>query len=424
MRYCFGFMCVVALAVMGCSETTGTGGEVLDCEGLADGATCTVPAVGEGVCIAGVCEPVACDNDEDCDDKNDCTEDECTSITRECLNEPVPDGTACAGGTCQSGVCALTGSVLPCNEQGIRNAIAAGTGPYTFDCNGPTTVVTGSEIVIDNNVILNGQDNLTVDADFTDEGNFRYSHTVFSVADGVTAELIGLKLTEGGFQEPCSVGDVCNGPGMTNDGTLALTNMELSKNMGGIEATGTLTLTGTTVSFDDGPFYSTGTLTLVNSTVSNGVNINNDAEGTLTVTNSTIFGAIFSRESGTATLTNSLVVGECGCIQADESCEFTSLGYNIESPGDTCGFDQTGDLVNITEGQLDLGDLANNGGPTMTHALGVGSVAIDHIPPEACLDAEGALLMTDQRGLPRPAAIVGPEPMCDVGSVEVQPGGQ
>jgi hypothetical protein len=90
----------------------------------------------------------------------------------------------------------------------------------------------------------------------------------------------------------------------------------------------------------------------------------------------------------------------------------TSNGYNIESPGNTCGFDQTGDLVNITEGQLDLGELADNGGPTMTHALGADSVAIDHIPAVDCG------VTTDQRGEPRPET--GGD-ACDVGSFERQP---
>jgi len=88
----------------------------------------------------------------------------------------------------------------------------------------------------------------------------------------------------------------------------------------------------------------------------------------------------------------------------------TSNGYNIESPGNTCGFDQTGDLVNITEGQLDLGELGDNGGPTMTHALGADSVAIDHIPAVDCG------VTTDQRGEPRPVG-----DGCDVGSFERQP---
>jgi hypothetical protein len=433
MRYLFGFICVLALGVMGCSETSGDGGDggsagmggggaggeggmggqlVLDCRGLEDGTSCTVPGVGEGLCLAGVCKPVACDTEEDCDDKNDCTEDECSSTTRECVNEPVSDETQCAGGTCQSGVCELTGSVLPCTEQGIRNAIAAGGGPYTFECNGPTTVATEAIIIIDNNVTLDGEGNLTVNADFRDVVNFRYSHTVFSVAEGVTTELIGLKMTEGGFHEPCSVGDVCNGPGLTNDGALVLTNVELLENMAGIHSTGTLTLTNTTVSLNDAGIYSTGTLTLTNSTVSWPSGITNDAEGTVAVWNSTLAGEIFNGPNGAVTITNSLIAGECGCfnIHPTDPCDpTTSGGYNIESPGNTCGFDQTGDLVNITEGALELGELADNGGPTMTHALGAGSVAIDHIPAVDCG------VTTDQRGEPRPVG-----DGCDVGSFEVQ----
>ena len=59
--------------------------------------------------------------------------------------------------------------------------------------------------------------------------------------------------------------------------------------------------------------------------------------------------------------------------------ESSSNGYNIESPGDTCGFDQATDQVNVTTEDLSLGPLADNGGPTETHALLPGSVAIDWI---------------------------------------------
>ncbi len=55
---------------------------------------------------------------------------------------------------------------------------------------------------------------------------------------------------------------------------------------------------------------------------------------------------------------------------------------------------------------------AENGGPTMTHALLPGSVAINRIP-----EADRGVA-TDQRGEPRPET---GGTMCDVGSVEVQP---
>jgi hypothetical protein len=63
-----------------------------------------------------------------------------------------------------------------------------------------------------------------------------------------------------------------------------------------------------------------------------------------------------------------------------------------------------------------LGPLQDNGGPTMTHALLPGSVAIDRIPPSLCVDADGQPLTEDQRGEPRPGRT-----MCDVGAFEVQP---
>ena len=62
-----------------------------------------------------------------------------------------------------------------------------------------------------------------------------------------------------------------------------------------------------------------------------------------------------------------------------------------------------------------LGPLQDNGGPTMTHALGPGSVAIDHIPAVDCVDADGAPLTTDQRGVTRPQGDA-----CDVGAVEME----
>jgi hypothetical protein len=62
----------------------------------------------------------------------------------------------------------------------------------------------------------------------------------------------------------------------------------------------------------------------------------------------------------------------------------------------------------------------------MTHALEAGSVAIDVILEDDCVDAEGELLAADQRGEPRFVGLpFGPfEPVgdgCDVGAFEVQP---
>lgn len=86
------------------------------------------------------------------------------------------------------------------------------------------------------------------------------------------------------------------------------------------------------------------------------------------------------------------------------------------SPGDTCGFDQATDQVDVTAVELNLGPLQNNGGPTDTKEPGggggSGSFAIDQIPQADCR------VSTDQRGEPRPET---GGTMCDVGAFEVQP---
>jgi hypothetical protein len=102
-----------------------------------------------------------------------------------------------------------------------------------------------------------------------------------------------------------------------------------------------------------------------------------------------------------------LVDGDCsGMIVSD--------GYNIESPGNTCAFNRETDQTGKTPEELKLEPLADNGGPTQTHALLPGSVAIDVIPPAACLDADGEPLTEDQRGVARPQG-----PACDVGAFEL-----
>ncbi len=350
------------------------------------------------------------------------------------------DGSTAAGGSGGSGdtgggggdggmggEAGSVGRVFPCTEAGILDAIAEAGGPHTFDCVGPTTVTTGAEIEIDNDVMLDGEGNLTVD------GND--DHRVFSVARGMTVDLLGFTVS-GGFagSNPKAVS---SGGGIRNNGTLKLSNSTVSGNRidwgggGGIDNRGVLTLTHTAVSensvgspvSDGGGILNSGTLTITNSTVSGntspfidectGSGISN--WGMLTITNSTVSGPpdppCLIRNAGTLTTKSSVVNGGC-------EGDIASGGYNIESPGDTCGFDQLSDQVDVSAEDLKLGELADNGGPTMTHALLPGSVAIDRIPATDCVDADGEPLTEDQRGLPRPET---GGSMCDVGAFEVQP---
>jgi hypothetical protein len=155
---------------------------------------------------------------------------------------------------------------------------------------------------------------------------------------------------------------------------------------------------------------STGRLFLINSTIS-------DSFGDALA----IIKWEASRPDPHVEIAHTLIDGECTntCLGIASNATWVFHGYNIESPDDTCGFDPDGtDQVNVTAEQLNLGPLQDNGGPTETHAVGAGSVAIDRIPAEDCVDADGEPLTTDQRGEPRPET---GGTSCDVGSVEVQP---
>jgi RTX calcium-binding nonapeptide repeat (4 copies) len=88
-----------------------------------------------------------------------------------------------------------------------------------------------------------------------------------------------------------------------------------------------------------------------------------------------------------------------------------TAGVEGVSPGTTDIVPPVGvQLVDILEPTL-----AENGGPTRTHALVRGSLA-RNADPRGCPDAQGRSLRRDQRGVLRPQ-----EGRCDVGAVEFLP---
>lgn len=74
---------------------------------------------------------------------------------------------------------------------------------------------------------------------------------------------------------------------------------------------------------------------------------------------------------------------------------FASLGYNVIGTGSLGNFAADGDLTGVTDPML--GPLADNGGPTLTHALLPGSPAIDAGDPGAVAGLDGVPEF-DQRG--------------------------
>lgn len=217
--------------------------------------------------------------------------------------------------------------------------------------------------------------------------------------------------------------------GFTNDGTATLTAVTISRNRtseegGGILNYGDLVLTNSTLQgngaatiIGGGAISTFGPLTLTNSTLSG--NIAGHAAGiyvanhTVTLNHSTItanrarsgsVGGIQSGFRGTIILANSIVANQLqgkDCIKPDGV--ITSVGHNLDSDN-SCNLTETSDIPGRN---AQLGPLQDNGGPTWTHALLPGSVAIDHG------DCLGGTLKTDQRGVVRPQGAA-----CDIGSYE------
>ncbi len=197
---------------------------------------------------------------------------------------------------------------------------------------------------------------------------------------------------------------------------------------GGIEVQGGhLTVTNSTITGNRAltgggiSICSTCSLTLRNSTISGnfapsnfggGIRIN----GTATIDSSTIVdnqaasggGGAIAVGGGTTTVTNSILANSTDGSSSVQDCRnisgvVTDGGYNlVETPGN-CSFTGTG---SITGQDPVLGALANNGGPTSTHALLDGSPAINN---------GNTALTTDQRGYGRPAPAGGSD---DIGAYE------
>jgi predicted outer membrane repeat protein len=115
------------------------------------------------------------------------------------------------------------------------------------------------------------------------------------------------------------------------------------------------------------------------------------------------WGSAIATRNSPVRIKNSLVVGSG--VVGNCSGEFSSSGRNYSTDSTCPGF------AVVTSDELRLGPLADNGGPTATHALLSGSVAIDSAPD--CNNVRGRMVDSDQRGAPRPFGAA-----CDVGAYE------
>jgi hypothetical protein len=345
----------------------------------------------------------------------------------------------------------------------LREAIArvqAG-GTITFDprLSGQTLRLTQGQYIIGKNLTITG---LGASSLIIDGNN---ASRVLAIAKGVDVTISGVTITgglatEGGgiFNSRGGKLTLMNsvvrgnraehtgeeggeGGGIFNGGRILLLKSTVSDNLtdafgegGGISNGGSLTIQQSTVSGNMTDIGSNGggilnrnngVLTVSNSTI--GGNVAGSQlllavggglfnSGVLTVTNSTIsdnmtsFGGGIYNIFGTATLTRTLVAGNTADVDPD--CHnfegrLTSQGYNLVSSGMGCPSNGPVDVTVPPEEVFAtvLTPLQDHGGPTKTHALQLGSPAID---------AGGmGCPSTDQRGIPRPQG-----PACDIGAVE------
>jgi predicted outer membrane repeat protein len=175
-------------------------------------------------------------------------------------------------------------NICPCNEGGIRGAIAQGPGTYTFDCEEPTTITTSQEIELDEDVVLDGRGLLTVD------GGQR--HRVFSVPSDRTVGLVGLAIINGNETDE-------HGGGVRNEGTLTVESCTLSGNNAG-RAGGCRTNDLSLLCSEGGAIWNTGTLTVSATTMTG---------------NSAHFGGAIGNRAGATTVLDAEIIGNLasGC---------------------------------------------------------------------------------------------------------------
>jgi uncharacterized repeat protein (TIGR01451 family) len=226
------------------------------------------------------------------------------------------------------------------------------------------------------------------------------------------------------------------GGGIGNVGTLTVSSSTLSGNSasygGGIYSGARVTVSNSTLSGNrathggygyGGGIFNGGSLTVSNSTLSgNGADYLGGGifdNGTVTLSNSTLSGnsaayggGIFKDGTATATLHNTILANSpSGGNFYLNGGSITSQGYNLDSDG-TCALGGFHDQSNVDP---KLGPLANNGGPTLTHALLAGSPAID-------TGDNTSAPSTDQRGLTRIAdGNADGNALTDIGAYELQP---
>jgi hypothetical protein len=337
-------------------------------------------------------------------------------------------------------------------------AVAAVGETITFSVTGTINLTSISGLSIDQNLTITGPgaDRLTIRAyDPTPTLKNGDGGSVFHINDGtandIAVSISGLTLTGGDAP--------IEGGGILNAENLTLTRCMISGNSaqrtgGGISSSGgSLTIVGSTISGNTavthhaGGIYSGkyGALTLISSTISgnraafSGGGLYSFRDD-LTIEHSTITGnrANFDNNAsgqgggirrygpGTEVIRHTIVAGNSrgagmqDDISGDIAAQFSLVGVGTGATITSLG----GNQIGTSGAAIDplLGPLANNAGPTSTHALLSGSPAIDRGDPAAASGMSG-IPVYDQRGQPFTRVVDGNGAQgarIDIGAFELQ----
>ena len=340
----------------------------------------------------------------------------------------------------EDGDCTLSEAITSANTDkssgDATNECAAGSGSDVIHVGVTGTVnLTGALPDLSGNVRIEGPgaDQLTVRRDSA-AGAFR----IFTVGQGSEVFISGITISGGNAPGG-------SGGGIANEGTLTISGSTISGNSavigGGIHnREGILTVSDSTISgnsagfgggvFSDTNLSSAQKTTITNSTISGnsatnqGGGVHNFA-GLSVIEHSTItkntapggqgsgvasFGVIDTRTEVLSSIISANQGTDVDFVDEDFN-SFDSKGYNLIGDGNaTAAFNETGDQSGV--GDPKLGALADNGGPTLTHALLAISPARDTIPQGT--NGCGTTFTEDQRGVGRPQGSA-----CDIGAFEL-----
>ncbi len=325
--------------------------------------------------------------------------------------------------------------------------IGPGSGQLAINAslvNSAFSVSSGVTVTIESLTISNGK----TDAGLYNNGTLTLNHVAFSgnVGVGLFNDLYGvLVVRDCAFTGNTGIVGNGNGAAIFNrQGALTVRESTFSNNSiqasgGGVIYGGAICSVGGTVLVDSCTFTGNsasatygeggaianvlyGVMTVSRSTFTGNAVLGSQATGggiynrsLLTVNNCTFNGnssqtgggGIFN-DGGTVNIKNSIIANSPGGNYGfNYNPALNCQGVNFSDDNTCPGFTQ------VTSPALNLGPLADNGGPTMTCALLAGSVAIDAAAD--CTDWSGGnSRATDQRGVARPQGAA-----CDAGAFEV-----